>query len=522
MDQTRQTPDSIPKSTDIGRMSEEIQRLSLVASKTTNSVVICDSSGFIEWINEGFSVLTGYTAEEALGKKPGAFLQGPQTNESTLTAIRESLNKQEAINCDIINYHKDGHQYWINLVITPILQDNKLDGFIGIQTDINERKRADELLSQAQRMDAIGQLVGGVAHDFNNILGILTGNLELLKLQLEKPEPDPQKYLEKAFHACSRASGLTQKLLQFSQFKVSESRQVRINSVIHNLAQLLTKSLTQNIELILKLETELWPVWCNQEDLEDALLNLVINARDAMQGNGRVEIATENVFLENQICWDEQTLSVKTGHYAKLSIWDTGPGIPQDILGRVFEPFFSTKGGQGSGLGLSMVYGFVKRSNGHILINSSRDAGTCIAIWLPKSTFVDDIEPTIIKPRSPLTSNKKKVLLVDDEKELLAVVHEQLNSIGCNVLATSNPVEAQKLLLQHKDINLLITDEVMPGVIKGHTLAKTAMNTLPDMSCIIMSGYNLQLGAMASKVSVLAKPFTSEDLLSLVNSHLNA
>ncbi|MFL0801064.1 MAG: PAS domain-containing protein [Agarilytica sp.] len=495
---------------------DQLERLSLVASRTNNGVLICDKDGRIEWVNQGFERMTGYEQSEMLGRTTADFLHGPLTDQKTLEQIHDGINNHEPVNCDLVHYHKDGEHYWINVVVTPIVQNGKLEGYIGIQTNINDRKKADSYIAQAQHMEAIGQLVGGVAHDFNNILGILRGNLELLELKLNQYD---NKHLAKAFHACNRATGLTKKLLQFSRFKVTESKQINPNSIINNLADLLTKSLTQNVKLELSLEPNAFSVWGSSGDLEDAILNLVINARDAMEGNGKVSIHTENVKLKDELVHLSHHVSVTPGDYVKLTIKDTGPGIPEHIQARIFEPFFTTKE-QGSGLGLSMVYGFVQRANGYILVDSGDTIGTEICIWLPRSDFNESLSPIAKSPLETTIDRSTTILIVDDEPDILEIVSEYLNPLGCEVVTTSSPVEAQRMLLEDKNIDMLITDEVMPGVVKGHTLVKTAIHANDNIRCIIMSGYNLDLGQIVGKADVLAKPFTRVELIDMINKNL--
>ncbi len=495
----------------------DTERLSLVASETTNSVLICDSEGNIEWVNKGFELLTGYAYREVLGKAPANFLYGPLTDKGVREEINSSIEDQQTITCDLVNYNKNGKHYWINLVLTPIFQSNNYEGYIAIQTNISDRKKTDSYIAQAQRMEAIGQLVGGVAHDFNNILGILRGNLELLELKLQQHE---NKHLDKAFHACERATSLTSKLLQFSRFKVTESKQLNPNNIIFNLADLLTKSLTQNVKLELKLEPNIHSVWSSSGDLEDALLNLVINARDAMEGNGKVTLSTANVNLDEELHFNAHKINVAPGEYVMLSIKDTGPGIPEHIQARIFEPFFTTKE-QGSGLGLSMVYGFVQRANGYILVDSGKSFGTEICIWLPRSDVEKSREVKSSQVEVSKISSPSKIFVVDDEEDILEIVSEYLNPLGCEVITTSNPIEAQRIILEDKDIDLLLTDEIMPGVVKGHTLVKTAMHCNEKIRCIIMSGFNLDLGQIEGKADILTKPFTRAELINMINKNLN-
>ncbi len=494
----------------------KLERLSLVASRTNNGVLICDKDGRIEWVNQGFETMTGYDRSEMLGKTTADFLHGPLTDPNTLEQIRNGINNHRPVNCDLVHYHKDGEHYWINVVVTPIVQNGNLEGYIGIQTNINDRKKADSYIAQAQHMEAIGQLVGGVAHDFNNILGILRGNLELLELKLDQYE---NKHLSKAFHACSRATSLTKKLLQFSRFKVTESKQISPNNIINNLADLLTKSLTQNVKLELSLEANVYSIWGSSGDLEDAILNLVINARDAMEGNGKVSISTENVALNEELVHKTHHVKVIRGDYVKLTIKDTGPGIPEHIQARIFEPFFTTKE-QGNGLGLSMVYGFVQRSNGYILVDSGDTIGTEICIWLPRSGENEAQKTQNKKPVETTINEDTTIFVVDDEPDILEIVSEYLSPLGCNVVTTSNPVEAQRIILEDKNIDMLITDEVMPGVVKGHTLVKTAIHANEKIRCIIMSGYNLDLGQIVGRADVLAKPFTRAELIDMINKNL--
>ncbi len=238
-----------------------------------------------------------------------------------------------------------------------------------------------------------------------------------------------------------------------------------------------------------------------------------------MEGNGKVSISTENVALNEELVHKTHHVKVIRGDYVKLTIKDTGPGIPEHIQARIFEPFFTTKE-QGNGLGLSMVYGFVQRSNGYILVDSGDTIGTEICIWLPRSGENEAQKTQNKKPVETTINEDTTIFVVDDEPDILEIVSEYLSPLGCNVVTTSNPVEAQRIILEDKNIDMLITDEVMPGVVKGHTLVKTAIHANEKIRCIIMSGYNLDLGQIVGRADVLAKPFTRAELIDMINKNL--
>ena len=500
---------------------KHLERLSLVASKTTNGVIICDKHNCIEWVNDSFEHLTQFQSIHIIGKRPEEILFGEDTDKSNANDIIDAIQNDEAISTQLLNYKKNGATFWANVNITPVKIEEQVDGYIYILSDVTDKKRSDNLLEQFRRMDAIGQLVGGVAHDFNNILGILRGNLELLELKL--PANGPRKHLEKSIQATDRAAQLTGKLLQVSQFRTNKPSAVNINDIIHHLQELLSRSLTQNIELNVSLSDQLNKTWGDSGDIEDVIVNLVINARDAMKGSGQIFIQTSNQVLGTNLVYHGQSIPCEPGSYINLKIRDTGTGIPESIRDRIFEPFFSTKGNQGNGLGLSMLYGFVKRSKGYVLVHSEENEGAEFSIWLPAhasslNNHHDNNSPTNQKKQVEGLS----VLVVDDEKELLDIVSEYLNLTDNHVYATQYPSEAFQKLTDENDYDILITDEIMPGKIKGHNLAEHAIKQNPNITTIIMSGFTNCLNFSNQSLSVINKPFTKDQLYETILLALNS
>ena len=375
--------------------------------------------------------------------------------------------------------------------------------------DVSQRKRAELCLRRSQKMDAIGQLTGGIAHDFNNILGIILGNVDLLERQISHDEK-LQKRIDGIKHSAQRAADLTRQLLGFSRRETESVSVTNINVLINNMQSLISRSLTPQIDVTYQYFDGLWNTAIDAGDFEDALLNLILNARDAMSGRGRITIETSNKELDKEYC--QYSEGVTPGSYVELVISDDGEGIPHALQDRIFEPFFTTKEqGKGTGLGLAMVFGFVQRSKGSIRIYSEQGIGTTFRLFLPAvnehvSTHEQGEESDDALPRGTET-----LLVVDDEEGLLEVACESLRSLGYTVIMANHSQQALEFLETRSDIDLLFSDVVMPGM-NGYELAELAMKKHPSLKVLLTSGYTEKAVARNTRFlfedKLLSKPYT--------------
>ncbi|RDH82306.1 MAG: hypothetical protein DIZ80_08375 [endosymbiont of Galathealinum brachiosum] len=377
---------------------------------------------------------------------------------------------------------KNNHYMWIRGrgKIVEVNSQGKPSRFIGTHSDISQQKIAEEALTQSTKMKAVGQLTGGIAHDFNNILAIILGNIELMEDDINFTDK-LRKRFDSITHATQRAIDLTKNLLTYSRIEETNTQVININSSINKLLSLIDQSLTPMIKVIFLPVKDAWMTEINPSDFENSLLNLAINARDAMQGEGILTISTFNTYIENH-------KGLKSGDYIEIDISDTGSGINEQALKHIFEPFFTTKEqGKGTGLGLSMVHGFVNRSRGLITAESEMGTGTTFKLYLPRHTGNKLTEPS---PETALSENitgKETLLLVDDEIQLLELAEESLSDSGYQILTTDNAKSALEILKHNPDIKLLFSDIVMPDM-NGYELAERAHKLYPHLKILLTSG----------------------------------
>ncbi len=389
-------------------------------------------------------------------------------------------------------------------------------------TDITERKLTERGIRRAQKMDAVGQLTGGIAHDFNNILGIIIGNLSFLKKQVTDDEKALRR-INTINKATQRAANLTNQLLGFSRKKTTDVLPTNINLLIKGMESLITRSVTPEVEIDQQLTDNLWYTDIEPGEFEDALLNLTLNARDAMPGTGKLTIETCNTTLDKAYC--NQNQSITPGEYVQLSFSDTGKGIPRKQQDRIFEPFFTTKPeGTGTGLGLAMVFGFTSRTNGHIKVYSELGIGTTFRLYLPRSKKqILQKDPVAPLPES-LPRGNETILAVDDEEGLLELAKESLQTLGYKVLIANNVLNALEVLAAEPSISLLFSDVVMPGSLNGYELAEKATANQPDLKVILTSGYTKKTlahnGQSRFNANLLSKPYTQSELAQRIRSLL--
>ncbi len=375
-----------------------------------------------------------------------------------------------------------------------------------------ERRQAELKLAQAQKMETIGKLTGGVAHDFNNLLQVVSGNLQLLSKEVAGNERAALR-ITNALAGVARGSKLASQLLAFGRRQALEPKVVNVSRFVRDMDDMIRRAIGEAIEVETIVGGGLWNTFIDPNQIENALLNLAINARDAMQGTGKLTIELSNAHLDDDYARSHD--EVTPGQYVMMAVTDTGSGMPPEIIEKVFEPFFSTKGeGKGSGLGLSMVYGFVKQSGGHVKIYSEVDEGTTIKLYLPRALEAEDVE--VVVDNGPVTGGTETVLVVEDDDEVRDTVVELLADLGYRTLRAVDAASALTVIDSGIPIDILFTDVVMPGTLKSPELARKAKERLPDIAVLFTSGYTensiVHGGKLDAGVELLSKPYTREAL----------
>jgi PAS domain S-box-containing protein len=394
-----------------------------------------------------------------------------------------------------------------------------------LQAEMHARERAEHALRQAHKMEAVGQLTGGLAHDFNNLLTGIIGNLELMQNRAAKSgNTEFDSYMEGARSAARRATALTHRLLAFSRRQTLEPRQLRLEEMMEDVEELIRRTVGPSISVQVQHALELWPTHCDQNQLENALLNLAINARDAMPEGGSLTIETDNIVLDKTFAAEQGDVSA--GDYVIISVRDTGTGMAEDIVSRAFDPFFTTKpSGQGTGLGLSMIYGFVKQSGGHIRITSEAGQGTMVRMYLPRCLDEAPKPETPAVPPEVPCGHGERIMIVDDESSVRLSVSEMLGDLGYDVVAAEDGPSALALLEEAAPVDLLIADIGLPGM-SGQQLAEAARLQWPGLKVLFITGY-AENGASTifspeAGMEVVTKPFTMSVLAGKIHVMVSA
>jgi PAS domain S-box-containing protein len=416
------------------------------------------------------------------------------------------------------------HEMWFTTRLSPIMQNGEVRGVSLIATDVTERRNLEAQLRQSQKLEAIGQLTGGVAHDFNNLLTVILGNLELAADELESTNPT-QQLMASASEAAQRGAALMQRLLAFSRKQALRPCAVDLPGLLGDMRDLLTRTLGETVQVELEGGVELWRCEADPAQLESAILNLAINARDAMSGGGILTIETANVSLDD--AYVEGHEEVAAGEYVMLAASDTGTGMAPDVLQMAFDPFFTTKqAGQGTGLGLSTVYGFVRQSRGHVSIDSVEGKGTSVRVYLPRSVRVDEGALVSAEPDGEPRGNGELVLVVEDDPEVRSLSVRLLETLGYLTVQASDAASALAALDEHREIALLFTDVVLPGGASGADLARVTQRRRPDLGVLFTSGYTQDAitdqGRLAPGAVLIEKPFNRGALAREVRAVLRA
>jgi PAS domain S-box-containing protein len=488
----------------------------LVEGVTDYAIYMLDSGGAIVNWNPGAERIKGYGREEIIGQHFSRFY----TDEDRQAEIpRRALGtaadtgKYEAEGWRV---RKDGSRFWAGVVINAIRDaKGELVGFAKITRDLTERKAAEERIHQAQKMEGIGQITGGVAHDFNNLLTVVIGNLESLQRHLGEDSPETDRLrrsAEGAMRGARRAESLTQRLLAFSRQQPLDPKSVDVGRLVTGMSDLLCRTLGEEIALETVLAGGLWRAHADPNQLEVAILNLAVNARDAMPSGGKLTIETANTHLDEHYATSQ--IEVLPGQYVMLAVTDDGTGMPPDVKAKAFDPFFTTKDiGQGTGLGLSQVYGFVKQSRGHVKIYSEVGEGT---IYLPRfhSHIPEAMEETVPAPARGRRS--EVILVVEDDEDVRSYSSETLRELGYGLLEAGNGRDALKILEAHPEVAVLFTDVGLPGGMNGRQLAEKARTQRPNLKVLFTTAYARNAivhgGRLDPGVELLTKPFTQAAL----------
>ncbi|PCI51227.1 MAG: hypothetical protein COB49_02555 [Alphaproteobacteria bacterium] len=503
-------------------IEDELRKLSRAVEQSPAAILITDTEGTIEYVNPKFEESTGYNAKEVMGRTP-RFLKSDDTSEAQYKTLWDTITAGKKWRGEFPTKRKDGSIFWEFASISPITaEDGTITHFLAIKEDITERKQLENHLRRSQKMEAIGELAGGIAHDFNNLLGIIIGNLDLMKRKVEEGSK-LEKHLEKAQNAALRGSSLTRRLLNFSHQAPEIGRPANINNIIRSLEDLVGKSLTRKITLETVLADGLWTVALNSGDFEDMMINLSLNARDAMPKGGRLIIKTRNIVINHQITNYEGKL--EPGDYVEITISDTGVGMAKEISAKIFDPFFTTKEkDKGTGLGLAMVYGFIQRTKGHISVHSEEGVGTTFKIFLPRSRDMTRRVKHPVTINEVIPGGTETILIVDDEKELTLIAKNILENLGYTAICAYNADEALQCLANNK-IDLLFSDIIMTGSLNGFDFAETATRIYPELQILLTSGFtgNMQTTEETGKweEKIIVKPYRNVDLANRIRQTLD-
>ncbi|QIO36607.1 hybrid sensor histidine kinase/response regulator [Bradyrhizobium sp. 1(2017)] len=501
------------------RESEQQFRM-LVHSVTDYAIYMLDVDGHVASWNAGAQRIKGYAPEEIIGRHFSNFYTEadraaglPRTGLDTATRNGRWENEGQRV-------RKDGTAFWAHVVIDAIRDDDgKLVGFAKVTRDITERREAEAALQAAQatmirsqKLEAIGQLTGGVAHDFNNLLQVISGNLQLLSKDIAG-NARAEMRVQSALAGVARGSKLASQLLAFARRQPLEPRVVNAGRLIKGMDEMLRRALGGEIEVETVVAGGLWNSLIDPDQFENAVLNLAINARDAMNGDGRLTIEASNAFLDDDYVRQHDELSA--GQYVMIAVTDTGTGIPADILERVYEPFFTTKTeDKGTGLGLAMVYGFLKQSGGHVKIYSEMGSGTTVKLYFPRNLASEDA--LVTAPHGEIEGGEETVLVVEDDDEVREVAVSMLTQLGYRVVKAKDAASALVVVDSGIPIDLIFTDVMMPGALRSPELARKAKERLPNVAVLFTSGYTQNAivhgGRLDPGVELLAKPYTREAL----------
>jgi hypothetical protein len=490
---------------------------------TLDGIVGIDDRGTISMMNRAGERIFGRTAQEVVGQNVKMLMPQPYHGEHDGYLSNYKHTRQPKIigsGREVQGLRKDGTTFPLELAVTEFQLDNERY-FVGIVRDISDKKKLESQPHQSQKMEAFGQLAGGVAHDFNNLLTVISGYSEVLLSKL--PADDPKtKMVDQIHRAGERAASLTRQLLAFSRQQVLEPRVVDLNVIVNDLDKMLRRLIGEDVQYSIALAPGISPVKVDPGQIEQVIINLAVNARDAMPQGGKLTIETSEVELDDS--YTAAHPEVRPGRFVRLAISDTGCGMQPDVKARIFEPFYTTKGvGQGTGLGLAVVHGIVKQSGGNIDVYSEPDIGTTFRVYLP--TVQQPAAAASAEARGVPKFGSETILLVEDEESVRDLATFVLRECGYTVMTAPQGLAALQLMATCREqIDLLVTDVVMPEM-GGRKLAETLLAEHPELKVLFMSGYTddavVRHGVLQANANFLQKPFTPNSLADKVRAVLD-
>ncbi len=500
---------------------QERTRLATAMEQAAESILITDHEGNIVYVNPAFELVSGYSRAEVVGKNPRILKSGNQ-DTAFYQHLWETLRRGEVWHGRFVNQRKDGRQYEEDATISPVRDGaGKIVNYVAIKLDVTREVELEAQFRQAQKMEAVGQLAGGVAHDFNNILGVIIGYSRLIASDLN-PDSPLRAYAEEIREASMRASNLTRQLLLFSRRQAMQPRDLELNEVVASLAKMLQRLIGEHVNLQLNLHPGPLAVRADAGMLDQVLMNLAINARDAMPRGGRLLIETGERDVDGDII--RLHPEVAPGRYVCLNVSDNGEGIPPAVMPRIFDPFFTTKApGKGTGLGLATVFGIVKQHRGWVDVLSEPGQGASFQIFIPAIALAPaEFSPSTAKPRG----GSETILLVEDDHAVRGLTRKMLERCGYRVLEAASGEEAVKLWPEHRhQIVLLLTDLVMPGGVSGPQLARRLQEDNPRLKVIYTSGYSAEISEseieLRSGENFVQKPVAPDQLAETIRRCLD-
>lgn len=495
------------------RAEEKLEQLALAIDQTSETIIITDTTGAIVYANPAFEQATGYRREEALGLNP-RLLKSDKHDDAFYSEMWSTLQRGEPWSGQIINRRKDGSLFTEEAVISPVRdRTGTTVSYVAVKRDITENLRLEEQLRQAQKMESVGRLAGGVAHDFNNMLTVIIGHTQLAMLTLDESHPLFQR-LTDIHQAADRAADLTRQLLAFARKQTITLQVLDLNKTVEGMLNMLRRLIGENITLSWIPGKDLASIKMDPSQIDQILVNLCVNAKDAITGTGKIIIETDSVSLDEAYC--SRHTGFVPGDYVQLIVSDTGCGMDAHTLSHLFEPFYTTKeSGKGTGLGMAMVYGIVKQNDGFINVYSEPDKGTSFSLYFPRCSGQADLQVDKVWHDAPLLGSET-ILLVEDGAMILDITRTMLETQGYTVLAAATPGEAINLAKEYGGvIDLLLTDVIMPEM-NGRDLSRHILGYYPNIKSMYMSGYTADIiahhGVLDEGVHFIHKPFSMKDL----------
>jgi PAS domain S-box-containing protein len=525
----KETADANRVAAETGQRESDENFLRFVEGVTDYAIYMLDPKGNVTTWNAGAERIKGYKAGEILGRHFSTFYTAEDQAAGLPAKVLETAEREGRYETEATTrVRKDGTTFHASVVIDRLNDpDGKLLGYAKITRDVTERvEQQKELevaraaLAQAQKMEAIGHLTGGIAHDFNNMLAVIIGALNMIQRRIGRGDYNVEPLVQAAVEGAMRGASLTQRLLAFARKQVLEPRVLDANKLIGGMSDLIRRALGETIQTEIVTEGGLWRIYADAHQLETAIINLVVNARDAMADGGRLTVETSNASISDAY---GRQFGISPGQYVAICVSDTGQGIPPEVVDKVFDPFFTTKK-TGTGLGLSMVYGFVKQSGGHVKVYSEESHGTTFKIYLPRY-FGPKEEQKEPAPVAAPVARGETVLVVEDEAAVRKLTVQSLADLGYKVVEADNGEQALDLLGAHPEVSLLFTDVVMPQM-NGHQLAQEALKRKPGLKVLYTTGYTrnavVHNGVLDPGVKLLHKPFTLDALAHAVRRALDS